>query len=238
MVRVTLRRLLSAALLLLFIATSVHLISNQARRSDASDFSAATKAWTAALSEIDSAEAKQRQARVGGSDLTTGIVFIGAGKQVRSAVGAVRFLRRVGCLLPVEFAYFPHEVAQSDLDLLRMHNITPRDYYSDEVRKWNWDKSLLALGAAKPYAIFTSPFDRVLFLDPDVMALRDPTYLFDTNAFKTYGALFWPDFPTTSPRNPIWKIANISYHYEREFESGIIAIDKRHPGILRALSLS
>ncbi|ORY23456.1 hypothetical protein BCR33DRAFT_132984 [Rhizoclosmatium globosum] len=47
-----------------------------------------------------------------------------------------------------------------------------------------------------------------------------------------------PDFPTTSPRNPIWKIANISYHYEREFESGIIAIDKRHPGILRALSLS
>ncbi|ORY29882.1 hypothetical protein BCR33DRAFT_724516 [Rhizoclosmatium globosum] len=103
MARVTLRRLLSAALLLLFITTSVHLISNQPRRSDASDFSAATKAWTAALAEIDSAEAKQRQAKVGFDNWNC---FYWRWKTGAVRCGGRALSSRVGCLLPVEFGTF------------------------------------------------------------------------------------------------------------------------------------
>ena len=58
-------------------------------------------------------------------------------------------------------------------------------------------------------ASLSSAYEQVIFLDPDVMTLRDPTYLFSTRIFqdtgtfmyiipvlfnKYVGALFWPDF--------------------------------------------
>ncbi|KAJ1543724.1 hypothetical protein HK405_009079 [Cladochytrium tenue] len=64
-------------------------------------------------------------------------------------------------------------------------------------------------------------------MDTDVMAIRNPTFLFETGAFKKFGAIFWPDFPATPRTNPIWNIMNQDYRLEREFETGIVVVDKK-----------
>ena len=42
-------------------------------------------------------------------------------------------------------------------------------------------------------AILSSSFAEVLWMDTDVTPLLDPELLFETDAFKREGALFWPD---------------------------------------------
>ncbi|KAJ3076596.1 hypothetical protein HDU98_002116 [Podochytrium sp. JEL0797] len=99
----------------------------------------------------------------------------------------------------------------------------------------DWSREDLRLGAPKPFAILSSPFDEILFLDPDVMPLRDPTFLFDTKTFKQFGALFWPDYPFTPRDSKVWELAQQPYLFEREFESGMIVLNKRNEGVLRGL---
>jgi hypothetical protein len=45
----------------------------------------------------------------------------------------------------------------------------------------------------KVFALFAAPYDEVLLLDADAMALRDPAPLFDAPEFAAAGSLFWPD---------------------------------------------
>ena len=49
---------------------------------------------------------------------------------------------------------------------------------------------------AKPYtikvaALLNSGFEDILFLDADNVAVRDPTYLFDTQEYLDTGAMFF-----------------------------------------------
>ena len=46
----------------------------------------------------------------------------------------------------------------------------------------------------KTSALLQSSFDEVLWLDADVIPLRDPTFLFENDAYVQSGALFWPDY--------------------------------------------
>ncbi|KAI9347348.1 mannosyltransferase putative-domain-containing protein [Obelidium mucronatum] len=169
---------------------------------------------------------------------TRGVVLMGAESTVKLAVAMAKLLRETGCTLPIEFAYFPHEMTNQSLNLLKYHGISTRDFFSPLVQEWNWTPEHYRLGAAKPYAILTSPFSQVLYLDPDVMCLHDPTPLFSSQMFKKFGAIFWPDFPATSPTNLIWVLTNQAYTFEREFESGQILIDKQKPGVLHALEVA
>ncbi|KAJ3026118.1 UNVERIFIED_CONTAM: hypothetical protein HDU68_006166 [Siphonaria sp. JEL0065] len=129
-------------------------------------------------------------------------------------------------------------MSKEHLDTLRAHNITPRDFLTPEIESYNWKIDQLRIGAPKVDAILSSPFQQVLFLDPDVMPLRDPTYLFESTTFKTIGALFWPDFNPTSPKNPIWKIARQEYEYEFEFETGQIYFDKARLSVIQGLTIA
>ncbi|KAI9347400.1 mannosyltransferase putative-domain-containing protein [Zopfochytrium polystomum] len=156
-----------------------------------------------------------------------GIVFTGPGKTVQAAIMAVSFLRRSGCQLPVEYAYLADELTSHDVHRLRSFNITPRNFLSKRISSYEWTPSELRFGASKVDAIITSPFEEVMYLDADVFVLRDPSYLFETNAFRKFGALFWPDFPSTAPSNPIWKIMGQKYQLEREFETGLVVVDKK-----------
>jgi len=45
----------------------------------------------------------------------------------------------------------------------------------------------------KPYALLFTRFREVLLLDSDNLPLRDPTYLFDDEAYRKAGVLCWPD---------------------------------------------
>ena len=58
--------------------------------------------------------------------------------------------------------------------------------FSRYVKGNTWNREEMRLGAAKVDAIMASPFEEVLFLDPDNFVLKDPTYLFDTSMFKRF----------------------------------------------------
>jgi hypothetical protein len=72
-----------------------------------------------------------------------------------------------------------------------------------------------------------SRFKQVLFLDADNVPIKNPEYLFGTSEFKSTGALFWPDYQSLAPNRPIWKICEVPYRSEPEFESGQIVVDKQ-----------
>ncbi|KAJ3232166.1 ATP binding domain 4 [Chytriomyces hyalinus] len=172
------------------------------------------------------------------ANLSRGVVLMGNGKSVPMALMAVHMLRAAGCSLPVEYAYLRNELKQSHLDLLAANNITARDYWTPQIESYKWSKNSLRLGAPKVDAILSSPFQQLLFLDPDVMPLRDPTFLFDTNQFRKTGALFWPDFKSTPKSSEIWKITSQPYEFEFEFESGQILLDKSRNDVLLALNVA
>ncbi|KAI9338082.1 alpha-mannosyltransferase, partial [Zopfochytrium polystomum] len=93
-------------------------------------------------------------------------------------------------------------------------------------------------------SILASPFEQVLFLDPDNFVLRDPTFLFETKTFKKYGALFWPDFTIRKRESEliVWDLMGLKGKYvpELEFESGQIVLDKSKvwKGLMMAKYLS
>ncbi|ORY29890.1 hypothetical protein BCR33DRAFT_857510 [Rhizoclosmatium globosum] len=206
--------------------------------------------WTSTASAIQS-EAIELQKHVKGVLLSAsgspqsyvvkgsrGVVITGPGKSVDMAVMAAILLRETGCQLPIEYAYLSNEMNEQQLETLRKHNITPRDFLTPEIQSYNWGHEELRLGAPKVAAILSSPFEQVLHLDPDIMPLRDPTYLFTTKTFQKYGALFWPDFRSTSRKNPIWKLTSTPYTFEFEFESGQIVLDKSRSSVLRGLTVA
>ena len=52
-----------------------------------------------------------------------------------------------------------------------------------EPRKFGW----------KTLGILECSFDELLFLDTDVLALKDPSFVFETHEFRDHGAVFFPD---------------------------------------------
>jgi hypothetical protein len=100
---------------------------------------------------------------------------------------------------------------------------------SDAIKSYDWSDREMSLGGAKIDSILASPFEQVLFLDPDVMPVVDPTYLFETNAFNKTGALFWPDTMRRNEDNKLWEVMELQgkYRNEHEFESGEMLFDKK-----------
>ncbi len=108
------------------------------------------------------------------------------GKAIVPIYALLQYLRKdLSSTLPVEIWYrsdeiFPHNntVLAAILTLPHIHLREIQDP--------------LATGFyVKPYVVFFSQFDQVLFLDADNLPLRDPSFLFDTPEFKDTGALFW-----------------------------------------------
>lgn len=65
-------------------------------------------------------------------------------------------------------------------------------------------------------------------LQTDNIVVRDPTYLLDSEEFKSTGAIFWNDFALTSHDNPIWELTGKTCMWESEFESGQMVINSTH----------
>ena len=154
-----------------------------------------------------------------------GIVICAGDRQFASAWVCVRMLRHLGCDLPIElWQLWGSELSQSLRDLLQPYGVGCVD--AAEVRRRH---SVRQLGGweLKPYAILHCDFDQVLYLDADNVPVRDPSYLFDCDPFKQFGAVFWPDADRLAPGNPIWKICGVDYRDEPEFETGQVLLDKR-----------
>jgi hypothetical protein len=62
-------------------------------------------------------------------------------------------------------------------------------------------------------------------LDSDNTPTKDPSFLFDTDIYKTYGALFWPDFWKTAKENKIFDLLQVKCQDGWEQEVDMIILD-------------
>lgn len=77
-------------------------------------------------------------------------------------------------------------------------------------------------------AMLNSRFAEPFLLDSDNLALFDVEELYESDTYREFGTIFWPDIARTLPMNPIWAITNTKCKMdEYEQESGQLLIDKR-----------
>ncbi|KAJ0402103.1 hypothetical protein P43SY_006800 [Pythium insidiosum] len=156
-----------------------------------------------------------------------GIAIVVYEKLLDSVFASVRSLRAMGCSLPIELWYIAEE---TDVHHPILQALTTQyGAYMREIKD-----SRASRFYTKIYAVFYSAFDRVLLLDADNFAVRDPTYLFDTSEFQATGAMFWPDFWrfrktifNIQPTSFVWDVFDLNVTDMFEQESGQVLIDRR-----------
>ncbi len=162
-----------------------------------------------------------------------GIVFIAGGdKYWTNAYVSIRLLREKGCKLPIQCWYLGKKEENPIIqDLLKEHNVECIDAHALNETLENKHSNLNGW-ECKPFAILHSPFRHVWYSDADVFYDGDGEWLFDSEQYKQYGALFWPDFNRLQEGRDIWRLTGVDYRDEPEIESGIIFVDKErcwHP---------
>lgn len=149
-----------------------------------------------------------------------GIVICGGGiRYFTCAWVNIHLLRKKGCTLPIELWYTGDELTEEAEMILKPLDVACKNV-KDHTRQ---DISGYAL---KPFAILHSDFKEILYLDADNICTTDPTYLFDSEEYRSYGAIFWPDIWITDRSNPIWEITGSDDYQSIEQESGQILINK------------
>ena len=163
------------------------------------------------------------------------------------------------CTLPIELWSLPGEFDpagehQSDgshilfQHILQLPNVTHRTTPKAKdtmAQSATHAVSSIAGFMIKPYSIFYSHFEQVLWLDSDNVPIRDPWYLFDTLPYQTTGTLFFQDYwqPVQSifslnENSLVWELLGIPFRpTEFEMESGQLLVDKRRPTVERALTV-
>lgn len=133
-------------------------------------------------------------------------------------------LRFVGCELPVQWWYRDSTQWRPWLEECA-HSCGATVQDASEIRRKHGHPRL-ARFAHKPYSIAYCPFDEVMLLDADLVAVRDPSYLFDDPAYLEHGSLFWPDF--LRPAQPeLFSSCFLPYDASDSFQGGQQIIDKR-----------
>ena len=163
-----------------------------------------------------------------------GLVYTASGRTLGRALASIRIARSLGCMLPVQVWYIGDELKPEQLKMLRAMNVQPKDILEEQKRFQAFSSFHIGhtYGSSRNYHIKTlvlllTEFEEILYLDSDNMPLRDPTFLFGSDAFKETGALFWPDFWKFPIDNPIWQITAQRCEDEWEQESGQLVLDKR-----------
>lgn len=132
----------------------------------------------------------------------------------------IKGLKASGCHLPIEVWYYGNELSDGiikELESLKVSCNNLSDFIPANSSGYLY----------KPLSILKSKFEEVLFLDADNYCVKNPEFLFDSNEYKEFGAIFWPDFWQTAKENPIWQISGVPYSNEKEQESGQILIHKK-----------
>lgn len=111
-----------------------------------------------------------------------GIVSCGITEHAVGVIKSVRYLRRLGCRLPVEF----HTEADLPEELLKL--MQPLDISTKTITE-----TFASKFSNKIHACVHSDFDQIIFMDADIAFLENPEKLLDDLSFVQYGHLLWPD---------------------------------------------
>jgi alpha 1,2-mannosyltransferase len=172
--------------------------------------------------------ARQRQAvadfaRAAKEFAGRGIVTSAYDREFASVWVLLSELERLNVALPIEAFHTEGELSQENAALLRGLRLDMRlRVLPDRVTKF----------AIKPFAIYRSAFQEVLWLDCDNFPIRDPAFLFEDPEYHAKGSLFWRDVSGTDrsvtwhPQANVWPMFNVPPNDSEEFESGQLLIDK------------
>ncbi len=156
-----------------------------------------------------------------------GIVIAGGGEKFFASLYiTVRALRHVGCTLPIQVWYLGRngEMPSDRQDVLSPWNVQCID--ADEVRRTH-PARILNGWELKVFATLHCPFEEILFLDADCYPIRNPDVLFEDQAYREAGAIFWPDSEEIDDRLK-WKAFAVAGPVRRgSVESGQYLLDKR-----------
>jgi ADP-heptose:LPS heptosyltransferase len=164
----------------------------------------------------------------------SGIVICGGGvRMFTNAWVCIRMLRHLGCPLPIELWHF----GERELDARMRALVKPLGVECIDAKKKldEHPARLTHMWALKPYAVVHCRFREVLLLDADNVPVANPEPLFDSPEFRKTGAVFWPDFGRLQPGRSAWKLFDVPYRDEPEFESGQVLVNKE--ACWRALNL-
>lgn len=139
----------------------------------------------------------------------------------------VKELRRLGCTLPITFAY----LGPLEWDPYLTRLFAPLGVKCIDLRECERTDPMRCLAGweTKVYAMLKAGYAECLFLDADNVPVRDPTFLFDDPRYKATGAIFWPDVPPQKRSEwvpPIvWDSIGLAYRHHQDFESGQLLVD-------------
>jgi FkbM family methyltransferase len=109
------------------------------------------------------------------------------------AYAAAWVLRSYGCTLPIQFWFLPGEMEEIEFCELHARRVAATCHVVDTsgmrcVHGWQ----------IKINAILQSEFSQIIHLDADNIVTKDPSYLFDCDAFRENAAMFWMDNPNVN----------------------------------------
>ncbi|CAK9435913.1 uncharacterized protein LODBEIA_P05370 [Lodderomyces beijingensis] len=149
---------------------------------------------------------------------TKGVVFIGGDKFSWLTYLAILALRETGSKLPVEVVMpqrndYERERSFCDriLPSLGAKCLVVPDILGISAEK---EKSFFAY-QFKSLALVVSSFENILLLDSDNIIISNPDVVFESELYKQYGMITWPDYwkRTISPR--YYEIANIAVNEQK-----------------------
>jgi len=109
------------------------------------------------------------------------------------AYAAAWVLRSYGCTLPIQFWFLPGEMEEIEFCELHARRVAATCHVVDTsgmrcVHGWQ----------IKINAILQTEYQQIIHLDADNIVTRDPSYLFDCEAFQQNAAMFWMDNPNVN----------------------------------------
>lgn len=127
-----------------------------------------------------------------------GVVVLAGGRYSEFAATSIGMLRASGSKLPVE-VWLNDDGDEAWCNELPPEGMVCRrltDYMSldDLPHPYQW----------KVFTMLYSTFEDILFLDADLIPVKNPDFLFDSTVYKNHGVILWPDYwkHTGSPLLP------------------------------------
>ena len=157
-----------------------------------------------------------------------GIALVGGNRQYQTPFWvAVHAIRRTGCTLPIEI-WFPHKELPSCHRIAELGklDVTVRSF--SELANQNPGDQDFELHSFmyKIFALVFSSFEEVLLLDSDIVAVKDPEFLFDAPEYKDHGTLLWKDFWNSSSAPDCQRILGERTALSFTHESGQMLVHK------------
>lgn len=153
-----------------------------------------------------------------------GIVIAGGGKYLDWAWVVCKWLRGLGCQLPIQVWYLgAKEMPERAKPLFAELGVETVDTL--EERQW---KPMRRIGGweMKPYCVMNAPWRHVMFLDADCFPEFNPEEMFNHQEIQRHGSLFFSD--VARHHRSEWGYVYCGlFRKEKEWESGQFIVDKQ-----------